>query len=98
VYRTATGELDEKFMQNSWLRGQAGAVFTGNGIGLHVDEPPVIAEGCSTNRSRRTCSLPWNRRKATRASASSGVEDTYVVEKGGAGASPAAACDIIEVN
>lgn len=45
IYRDIMGSLSEEFKQNFMGFGKRSVKFLGHGIGLHVDEMPVIAEG-----------------------------------------------------
>ena len=45
IYNTILSSLDEEFLQNFMGFGKHKAKFFGHGIGLQIDETPVIAEG-----------------------------------------------------
>jgi len=45
IYRSVMGRLDSEFLRNFMGFGNRRVKFLGHGIGLHVDELPVIAEG-----------------------------------------------------
>ena len=45
IYATITEKIEPEFMQNFMGFGERRASFLGHGIGLHVDEWPVIAKG-----------------------------------------------------
>lgn len=45
IYATITEKIEPEFMQNFMGFGERQARFLGHGIGLHVDEWPVIAKG-----------------------------------------------------
>ncbi|HPD01259.1 MAG TPA: M24 family metallopeptidase, partial [Acetivibrio sp.] len=45
IYRDVMESLDESFKQNFMGFKERRVKFLGHGIGLHVDEEPVIAEG-----------------------------------------------------
>ncbi|MFO7831952.1 MAG: Xaa-Pro peptidase family protein [Desulfuromonadaceae bacterium] len=45
IYATITERIEPEFMQNFMGFGERQASFLGHGIGLHVDEWPVIAKG-----------------------------------------------------
>jgi len=45
IYNTVMGSLDEEFLENFMGFGSRKVKFLGHGIGLLVDELPVIAEG-----------------------------------------------------
>jgi Xaa-Pro aminopeptidase len=46
IYTTTLNELDSEFLDNFMGFGNRRANFLGHGVGLQIDEPPVIAEGC----------------------------------------------------
>jgi Xaa-Pro aminopeptidase len=45
IYKTTLARLDTAFLENFMGFGQRRVKFLGHGIGLQIDEPPVIAEG-----------------------------------------------------
>ena len=45
IYNTIMGELSPEFLENFMGFGNRKVKFLGHGIGLHIDEWPVIAEG-----------------------------------------------------
>jgi len=45
IYNTIMSELDEEFLQNFMGFGNRRVKFIGHGVGLLIDESPVIAEG-----------------------------------------------------
>ena len=45
IYATIMGSLDPEFLKNFMGFGNRRANFLGHGVGLQIDEPPVIAEG-----------------------------------------------------
>ena len=45
IYATVMKGLDARFLEGFMGLGDRRANFLGHGIGLHVDEPPTIAEG-----------------------------------------------------
>ena len=45
IYATVMKGLDSRFLEGFMGLGDRRASFLGHGIGLHVDEPPAIAEG-----------------------------------------------------
>jgi Xaa-Pro dipeptidase len=45
IYNTIMNDLDEEFLQNFMGFGNRKVKFLGHGVGLQIDETPVIAEG-----------------------------------------------------
>jgi Xaa-Pro aminopeptidase len=45
IYAEVMGKLDAEFLKNFMGFGNRRANFLGHGVGLQIDEPPVIAEG-----------------------------------------------------
>ena len=45
IYADVMGSLDPEFLKNFMGFGNRRANFLGHGLGLQIDEPPVIAEG-----------------------------------------------------
>jgi Xaa-Pro dipeptidase len=45
IYKTIMSDLDEEFLQNFMGFGRRKVKFIGHGVGLLIDETPVIAEG-----------------------------------------------------
>ena len=97
VYRTVLGELSPDFMPDFMGFGDRRVKFLGHGIGLHVDETPVIAEGFDEPIAENML-FAVEPKKGVAGVGLLGVEDTYVVEKGGARCLTGGGCDIIEVN
>jgi Xaa-Pro aminopeptidase len=96
VYRTVMGALSVDFLPNFMGFGDRQVKFLGHGIGLHVDETPVIAEGFDEPLEENMI-LAVEPKKGVAGVGLLGVEDTYVVEKGGARCLTGGGCDIIQV-
>ena len=45
IHATIMGSLDPEFLKNFMGFGNRRANFLGHGVGLQIDEPPVLAEG-----------------------------------------------------
>ena len=97
VYRTAMSELSPDFLKDFMGFGDRRVRFLGHGIGLHVDETPVIAEGFD-DPIEENMLFAVEPKKGVAGVGLLGVEDTYVVEKGGARCLTGGGCDIIEVD
>ena len=52
IYASIMGNLDPKFLENFMGFGNRRASFLGHGVGLQIDEPPVIAAGFDEPLSR----------------------------------------------
>ena len=82
VYQTVMRELSADFLQNFMGFGQQRVAFLGHGIGLHVDEPPVIAEGFRDPLLENMV-IALEPKKGIPGVGMVGVEDTYVVTPDG---------------
>jgi Xaa-Pro aminopeptidase len=71
--------------------------FLGHGIGLHFDEIPVIAERFD-DPIEENMVFAIEPKKGVENVGLLGVEDTYIVEKGGARCITGGGVDIIEVD
>ena len=96
IYRTVMDELDEDFKENFMGYGKRQVKFLGHGIGLHVDEPPVIAEGFN-DPIEENMVFAVEPKKGMPGVGLVGVEDTYVVTKNGARCLTGGARDIIVI-
>jgi Xaa-Pro aminopeptidase len=96
IYRTVMGGLDDDFKRNFMGFGDRQVRFLGHGIGLHVDEPPVIAEGFDEPLEENMV-FAVEPKKGLEGVGLIGVEDTYVVTKNGGRCLTGGGRDIIEV-
>jgi Xaa-Pro dipeptidase len=96
IYRTVMGPLSDGFKRNFMGFGDRQVRFLGHGIGLHVDEPPVIAEGFD-DPIEENMVFAVEPKKGIRDVGLVGVEDTYIVTKTGGRCVTGGGCDIIEV-
>jgi Xaa-Pro aminopeptidase len=96
IYRTVMGELSEEFKAGfmGYLTRQVR--FLGHGIGLHVDELPVIAEGFNDPLEANMV-LAVEPKKGLRDVGLLGVEDTYIVTGDGGRCITGGGCDILEI-
>ncbi len=84
IYREETDALDADFRRNFMGFGSRQAKFLGHGIGLQVDEPPVLALGFDAPLEENMV-LALEPKKGIAGVGMVGVEDTYVVTpEGGA--------------
>ncbi|NLO89433.1 MAG: aminopeptidase P family protein [Clostridia bacterium] len=82
IYRTVMGELSSQFKENFMGFGKRQVKFLGHGIGLHVDEPPVIAEGFDDPLEENMV-IALEPKKGIAGVGMVGVEDTYIVKPEG---------------
>lgn len=82
VYQTVMNELSEDFKRNFMGFGQRRAAFLGHGIGLQVDEPPVIADGFR-EPLKEHMTIALEPKKGIPGVGMVGVEDTYIVTPDG---------------
>lgn len=96
IYDTVTGGLSDAFKQNFMGFGSRRVSFLGHGIGLHVDEMPVIAGGF-TDALRENMVIAVEPKKGIAGVGMVGVEDTYIVKPGGGQCITGGGRDIITV-
>lgn len=96
VYRTVMSGLSDDFKRNFMGFGSRQVKFLGHGIGLHVDEIPVIAEGFN-DPIQEHMAFAVEPKKGVENVGMIGVEDTYIVTKNGARCITCGGGDIIEV-
>jgi Xaa-Pro aminopeptidase len=96
IYRTVMGALSNDFKRGFMGFEDRQVKFLGHGIGLHVDEPPVIAEGFDEPLEENMF-FALEPKKGLRDVGLLGVEDTYLVTKDGARCITGGGRDIIEV-
>jgi Xaa-Pro aminopeptidase len=90
------GELSDDFKRNFMGFGNRQVKFLGHGLGLHVDELPVIAEGFD-DPIEENMVFAVEPKKGLKDVGLVGAEDTYIVTKDGAKCITGGGCDIIEV-
>ncbi len=96
IYRTVMGELSDDFKGNFMGFGSRHVKFLGHGVGLHVDEIPVIAEGFDEPIEENMV-FAIEPKKGLQDIGLVGVEDTYIITKDGAKCITGGGHDIIEV-
>ncbi len=82
IYNTVLGELDEEFKRNFMGFGNRRAKFFGHGVGLHVDELPIITNGYNIPLAENMV-IALEPRKGIDCVGMVGVEDTYIVTPSG---------------
>lgn len=82
IYETVVGGLSEDFNQNFMGFGNRRVFFLGHGIGLHVNEAPVIAEGFREPLHENMV-IAIEPKKGIAGVGMVGVEDTYIVTPDG---------------
>ena len=82
IYNTVLGELDEEFKRNFMGFGNRRAKFFGHGVGLHVDELPIITNGYNIPLAENMV-IALEPKKGIDCVGMVGVEDTYIVTPGG---------------
>jgi Xaa-Pro aminopeptidase len=89
-------ELSDDFKRDFMGFGARRVRFLGHGIGLHVDEPPVIAEGFD-EPLEENMTFAVEPKKGIKDVGLVGVEDTYAVTADGGRCLTGGGRDIIEV-
>ncbi len=83
IYRLATAGLDDDFLNGFMGMGNSSVKFLGHGIGLQIDEYPVIANGFNEPLVKNM-TLAVEPKRGIPGIGTVGVEDTYIVtEEGG---------------
>ena len=82
IYQTILGSLDAEFQQNFMGFGSRRVKFLGHGIGLVVDEWPVIAEGFDEPLQAKM-TLAIEPKKGVVGLGTLGIENTFVVTPDG---------------
>jgi Xaa-Pro dipeptidase len=82
IYRTVLSELDPAFLDNFMGFGSRRARFLGHGIGLQVDETPVIAEGFDEPLQENMV-IAVEPKKGIPQVGMVGIENTFVVTPSG---------------
>ncbi len=96
IYRNVMDSLSEEFRKDFMGFGSRTVFFLGHGIGLHIDEPPVLAEGF-TEPLRENMVLAVEPKKGIAGVGMVGVEDTYIVTPYGGRCITGGGRDIIPV-
>lgn len=96
IYNSMMGGLDDDFLQNFMGFGKRQVKFLGHGVGLHIDEMPVIANGFNSPLSENMV-LALEPKKGLAGRGMVGVEDTYIVTPEGGRCITGGGCDIIVV-
>ncbi|MDR0406275.1 MAG: Xaa-Pro peptidase family protein [Clostridiales bacterium] len=82
IYADIIGGLDKAFLENFMGFGGRRAGFLGHGVGLRVDETPVIAKGFDAPLRENTV-IALEPKKGMAGAGMVGVEDTYLVTPDG---------------
>ena len=82
IYETVIDGLDPAFLENFMGFGDRRAQFLGHGIGLAVDEAPVIARGFDEPLEEGMV-IALEPKKGIRGVGMVGIENTFVVARGG---------------
>jgi Xaa-Pro aminopeptidase len=83
IYKSIIGNLDSEFLKNFMGFGNRTVRFLGHGIGLQVDELPVIAEGFNDPIENRMV-FALEPKKGIKDVGMVGIENTFIVGKKGA--------------
>lgn len=83
IYKSIIGNLDSEFLKNFMGFGNRTVRFLGHGIGLQVDELPVIAEGFN-NPIENGMVFALEPKKGIKDVGMVGIENTFIVGKKGA--------------
>ena len=82
IYKKVMDTLDDDFLNNFMGFGTRKVKFLGHGIGLHIDELPVIANGFN-NPLQENMAIAVEPKKGVAGVGMVGVEDTYIVTPDG---------------
>jgi Xaa-Pro aminopeptidase len=82
IYNKIIDDLDSKFLVNFMGFGKRSVKFLGHGIGLHIDEHPVIANGFNIPLQENMV-IALEPKKGIAGVGMVGVEDTYIVTSDG---------------
>ncbi len=82
IYGKIKGDIAPDFLENFMGFGSRKVKFLGHGIGLHIDEPPVIAKGFDRPLEENMV-IALEPKKGIPAVGMVGVEDTYIVKPDG---------------
>jgi len=78
IYSSAMDGLDQEFLRNFMGFGDRRASFLGHGVGLQIDEMPVLAEGFDEPLVANMV-LALEPKKGVPGVGMVGIEDTFVV-------------------
>jgi Xaa-Pro aminopeptidase len=96
IYNAVMDSMGEDFKQDFMGFGKRQVKFLGHGVGLHVDELPLISGGYKVPLLSGMA-VALEPKKGMAGVGMVGVEDTYIVEEGGARCITGGGSDIIEV-
>jgi Xaa-Pro dipeptidase len=96
IYNTVMSELDDNFKQNFMGFGSRQVKFLGHGVGLHIDEYPVIANGFKSPLAENMV-IALEPKKGIANVGMVGVEDTYIVTSDGGRCITGGGSDIVLV-
>ena len=96
IYNTIMDGMDVEQQKDFMGFGSRQVKFLGHGVGLNVDEMPLIAGGYKIPLEAGMA-IALEPKKGIRGVGMVGVEDTYIVESGGARCITGGGCDIIVV-
>ncbi|KNY30433.1 M24 family metallopeptidase [Pseudobacteroides cellulosolvens] len=82
IYKTVMGKLNSEFLDNFMGYGQRRVKFLGHGIGLQIDELPVIAEGFN-EPIRENMVFALEPKKGIQNVGMVGIENTFIVTQDG---------------
>lgn len=82
IYATILDDLDPAFLENFMGYGKRRVQFLGHGVGLQVDEMPVIARGFDEPLEEGMV-IALEPKKGVRGVGMVGIENTFVVGRGG---------------
>ena len=82
IYREVMENLDEEFLENFMGYGSRRVKFLGHGIGLLIDETPVIAEGFN-EPLKEGMVFAIEPKKGMKGIGMVGIENTFIVTKNG---------------
>jgi len=82
IYEEVTRDLSPEFQANFMGYGEQQVRFLGHGVGLHIDEPPVIAAGFE-EPLEAGMAIALEPKKGIAGVGMVGIENTFVVEPGG---------------
>ncbi len=96
IYQEILGGLPADFLQNFMGFGARQVKFLGHGVGLQIDELPIISGGYKAPL-KENMAIALEPKKGIAGIGLVGVEDTYIVTPTGGKCITGGGCDIIEV-